>query len=626
MSQIKAAKEAFAELLGSAIGGIFPETGISGEDLWFSITSSKGEHGDLSSSISLKLARIAKRSPKEIAELLVKKMPKNKLISGLEQLNGYINAWLSEVEYSNIVISSVLNEKERYGSVEIGRNKTVIVEYPSVNPNKPWHIGHLRNALLGDSLSNIFAFCKYRVEREDYIDDLGLQMAEILWGIENIGLSDSGKYDQALGKLYVEVNKRAGEKGVKEGIERLLRRMEKSGSKEAKKIRAIAERSVMAQYETGFAYEIYHDILVWESDIVREKLLDSALQVLEERRIIKIPKSGKYKGCKVFKFGNSGDEAGEEEEAKVLIRSNGVATYLAKDLAFHMWKFGLFGPRFRYKPLIMQPNGRYVYSTSASGDELRYGNAQLAVNIIGSTQKHPQKILKELFNAMGYSQMAENLIHIAYGEVGLKEGSLSGRSGGWLGYKRDYTADVLLKEVTEKAFGIIKSSGKIKERKEMEMVSRRTALSAIKFEFLRLDPEKKVVFDWDRALDFNSNSGPYCMYVYARASRILEKAGTERLRLEPRDFGGIGRGEEFELIKLIGLAEEAVEKACTERKPNIVAEYVLELSLQFSRFYERVPVLKSGDARNVRLAIVFATKQVIYNMLGLLGIEALERM
>lgn len=301
-------------------------------------------------------------------------------------------------------------------------------------------------------------------------------------------------------------------------------------------------------------------------------------------------------------------------------------TYIAKDIAFHMWKFGLIKTNFKYQLFMKQPNGKEVYTTAPSGKPMPFGNSDIAVNIIGSSQKYLQDIMIESFKAMWESDTRNRIVHISYGEVGLKEGNLSGRSGGWLGEERNYTADDLLKEVKESALKIIKESEKIKKSDiNIEEVAGKVALSAIKFDFLRIDPTKKVIFEWKRALDFNSNSGPYCMYMYARCTRIMEKSGISAPSITEEDAKKMGRGYDFELVKMIGMARDIVQKACSEYKPNVIAEYLLELSLLFGKFYENMSVLKS-DEEQIRLALVFATKQVIYNMLGLLGIETAEVM
>lgn len=597
-------------------------------DIANSITIPKEDHGDFSSSICFVLAKRAKESPAGIAGKLASainaELEPGGVVKKLENENGYLNLWLDEARYGKAILEAVMKKGKNYGSSGAGKGKRVIVEFPSVNPNKPWHIGHLRNALLGDSVSNTLVCNSYEVEREDYIDDLGLQMAEMLWGRKHLAEKSGKKYDQLLGEQYVVINREIQEKHAEEEVNKILRKMEEMGSKEQREEREMAEKVVRAQYETAFSYGIYHDVLIWESDIVRNQLLKNAMDLLAERGITKVPGEGKYAGCVVVE--TKSKYVKEEENVKVFIRNNGVATYIAKDLAFHMWKLGMLSADFRYTRFAMQPDGKTVYTSSKEGESIDFGNSDLAVNIIGSAQQYPQNVLKEVFEAV--NGKGSRIVHVAYGEVSMKEGTLSGRKGGWIGEERNYTADDLLREMNKKTLGVVRKSEKIKEKRNEKEIARRIALSAIKFEFLRVDPEKKIVFDWESALDLNANSGPYCMYMYARASRILEKAGpgSKKPRLKAEDCGGIGRSYDFELIKLIGRAQEITEKACREYRPSVIAEYLMELSQIFGKFYEHMPVLKSEDSKTVRIAMVMAARQVIYNMLSLLGIQTVESM
>lgn len=626
MDSKKATKE-FETVLANALKEAYPDIRREKEEIHVSVSVPRAEYGDLSSSLPLGLARKLKTNPGQIAEALSKAisegslLQKSGIIGKISAEGGYLNAWIDEKKYSERVLKEVITKGQSYGNSDEGQNIRMIVEFPSVNPNKPWHIGHLRNALLGDSISNIFKAGAFLVEKIDYIDDLGLQMAEILWGM---GIDESGKdvkYDRFLGEEYVKANKKIKEAGAEEQINTVLKMMEEEGSPEATRARRIAERSVMAQYETAFSYGIYHDVMIWESDIIRNRLVERTMELLREQGISQEPKKGKYAGCVVIETEEKDVKEGEEK-VKVFIRSNGVATYIAKDLAFHMWKLGLIGTDFLYRSFVLQPNGQTVFTTSKTGEPIDFGNANFSINIIGSAQQYPQKVLKEVLDAVGKN--GYRVIHVPYGEVSLKEGSLSGRKGGWLGEERDYTADDLLKEMKLKTMEKANEAGKNADGNGGE-VQEKLALAAIKFEFLRMDPAKKIVFEWERALDLSSNSGPYCMYMYARCSRILEKTG-----IVVESAIGIGKHAKrdigFELVKELSRAEEVVSKARKEYRPDIIAEYVLRVSQLFGKFYESVPVLNAEEDRKLRVATVFATRQVIYNMLGLLGIKTLEKM
>jgi arginyl-tRNA synthetase len=621
------AKDEFARLIRISIEKTFPDIAISEKDLARTISYSKGTDWDISSSIALRMAKQAKSQPSAIAESIAKSADNSVLIYNITQLNGYINAKINEKELSRLVIGAVLEQREKYGSSDIGAKKRVLVEFPSINPNKPLHVGHLRNPLLSDAVCNILSFCSYTVERIDYIDDLGLQMAEILWGTKNIPWDQKGrKYDQFLGEEYVEINRHLKNPGVEDSIKSLLKRMELHGSLEYAATREIASQCVRAQYETLFAYNIYHDAMIWESDIMHINLLDTAMELLKRRNIARLETEGKYKGCLVVL--KKGIAEGDDS-AKVLIRSTGAATYIAKDIAFHMWKIGLIQADFKFSKFIKQPNGKYVMSSADSGESIEFGNVDTAITVVGSAQNMQQAILRDVIREIDPNSV-NKLYHLSYGEISLAEGKISGRAGTWLGGSKNYTADDLLREVKAKALDIVKSSNRAGMEISQDEIAGKVTLAAIKFDFLRVEPSRKLVFDWERALDFNSNSGPYCMYMYARASRILEKSGAgftgSMPQLTADDYSKMTRGCEFELIKRISECRETVEKACAEYKPSMIAEYVLDISLLFSKFYQSTDVLKSGDSRNLRLYIVMAARQIIYNMLCLLGIQTVERM
>jgi arginyl-tRNA synthetase len=624
-------KREFGVSLSAAIKLAYPGIAITDEQLAISITKSKPGHGDLSSSVSFGLARLLKKAPQEIAKSITSMLKCTDILSKFEESGGYINASVDRKAYSRAVISAILERGDLYVSNSAGRGRKALIEYPSVNPSKPWHIGHLRNALLGDAIANIMAASSYNVEREDYIEDLGLQIAEILWGQANIGSKPDGKFDQWLGEQYVAVNKRLEEPGVKDQINSILKRMEDLSTEESRESRRVSDKCVRAQYETAYNYGLCHDVMIWESDIVRAQLLEKTIKMGEEKGVFERQTEGKYAKCLVVNLskmkGVAEDLGSPSEETKVILRSNGTATYIAKDIALHMWKFGIIKADFHYRLREeKQGDGKPLYTTAEEGVDAIFGGADIAVNVIGSAQRYPQLVLRSVMALMGYEKQASSIIHISYGKVGIKGGSLSGRKGGWLGEGRSYTADTLLGEVMAKAGEIVGNSEKIADRGRAGEIAKAVAVGAIKFEFLRIAPEKEVTFSWDRALDFEVSSAPYCMYTYARARRILERAGFAATDLSPTDYNYVTDGVDFELAKLLGEAPEAVEKACAEYRPNIIADYLLELCSLFSRFYEKMPVINGGEARSVRLVLVFATMQVTRLMLLLLGIGTVDAM
>ncbi len=349
------AKEEFITMLKEGIHTALPGVKMDEAELARSVSFSSGTEWDVSSSVALRLAKQANSEPYAIAQAIAKSMHHGRFVSSVSSAGGYVNAVLNEKEFASAVINEVIQEHDQYGASKMGGKRKVIVEYPSVNPNKPWHVGQLRNPLLGDSVSRILTFCGYNTERMDYIDDLGLQMAEILWGMRQIGGTPDRKYDLFLGELYVEVNKRLKEPGVEDQIKGMLKSMEDTHSRESMEVKEIAEKCVKAQYQTAFDYRIYHDVLIWERDIIREKLVEKALAVLGAAGVAIKPTTGKYAGCIVVDTHTKTAEG--EEKMEVLVRSNGAATYTGKDVAFHMWKLGLLDSPFNYSVFIDSRTG-----------------------------------------------------------------------------------------------------------------------------------------------------------------------------------------------------------------------------------------------------------------------------
>ena len=574
--------------------------------------------GDISSSVSFRLAKGQKKSAVAMAAELASSIQRPDNIEKITTENGFVNFHLNKQKFTGLVLES--------GAVPESHNKgRIIIEYPSVNPNKPWHIGHLRNALLGDSLSNIYAALGYDVEREDYINDLGLQMAETLWWYlkSEHGMIEK-KFDHWLGEEYVKANEHINEGSSKDEISKIMELMSQDGTYESNMLRDIVSECIKAQHKTASDYMLFHSLMVWESDIVREQLLEKSLALLKKYSFIKTPNNGDYANCTVIDLTEMKDLPeglkGLKEEMKVLIRSNGAATYLAKDIAFHMWKFGMLDNTFKFSVFMKQDNGMQLYTTGIGGKGMVFSKANTVINIIDVRQSHPQSVLRAAFKAMG-KDVAENIMHLAYGEVELESGTLSGRKGTWMGY----SADDLLRETESNARNLMSTRFKFSESDE-QLIINSIALSAIKFEFLRISPEKKIIFSWSRALNFEGNSGPYAQYMHARSTRILEDAPKELLRaqLTIQEL----TDQEFALIKCISKEMAIAEKAAAELRPNVITEYINELAYAFAVFYENSPILKaeSDEEKIFRLRITLAFKNTMKSMLELLGIEALERM
>ena len=597
------AKREIAKLVSKAAS--VPE-----EEALASLELPRGEYGDVASRIAFDLAKEKKKNPAEIAKELAGKIGKHKWVENVQAAGPYVNFYLRDAFYLDL-LKEVLEKKEDYGRGSEKPGK-VIVEFPSVNPNKPWHAGHLRNALLGDTVSSMLEFAGYKVERMDYIDDLGLQVAQSLWGFYSLKRGEVEKFDHFLGEQYVEVAKLFEEDEVVQGeVRELLKKMEEGGTEEAKKARELAQDCLRAQYETAFSYGIFHDVLVFESDIMRD-IFNEGIEALRSSEAMVLEESGKNRGCWVVKLG--GKFAKMKDADKILIRSDGTATYTGKDVIFHLWKLGKLKGGFKYSEFMKQPNEEPLYMTGGEGKG-DFGGASGIVNVIGSEQIYPQEVIKEVLGRLGYTEESAHYSHLSYEHVTLPEESFSGRKGTWVGY----TADELLAEAVRRAEEKIT---KEMSDEEVEEVVRKVGLGAVRYSFLKTAPEKRLVFRWEEALSLEGNSGPYLQYAYVRAGKILEK-GKPSKELPEYSFNP----EERELLRHISMLSETVEKAASDLRPNSLADYAYALSERFSKFYTKHHVLRSEEkTRGVRLGIVASFSYALGNALTLLGMPLPERM
>jgi len=604
-------KEEIAALLAGASGATKDEALASIEP---------GRIGDVSSRLAFVLAGKKKENPAKLAAEIVKKLGRSPLVERAEAAGPYVNFYLSGKAYSRL-LADVLAKRERYGQGK-KRNGKAIIEYPSVNPNKPWHIGHLRNAVLGESVARTLECDGWPVERMDYIDDLGLQVAQSLWGFLNYDSSPQGKFDVWLGQQYVGVAKKFEEdKDLVEDVRDTLKSMEEGGNEIAKAGRDLAEDCVRAQYETARAFGIRHDVLVFESDILRT-IFREGMDFIRDNEAVELEKEGKNAGCWVVKLGDEFEkEFGKMENPdKVLIRSDGTAVYTGKDVIFHLWKFGKLKSRFRYEPFIEQ-DGKTAYKTSSAeaAKEMGFGSATRVINVIGVEQKYPQRVIAEVFRRLKMEKEAAGLQHLSYEHVGLPDEKFSGRKGTWIGF----TADELLAEAESRVTEKIKLDVPDGEKKA---IARAVGAGAIKFSFLRTSADKRITFRWDEALSMEGNSGPYIQYAFVRTNGILAKAKEQGAKPEIKSESY--NESEKRLLRKLAVFSEVVSRSSRDLAPHHLAQYVLDLAADFTAFYGSSPVLSADDAdtRSTRLAITLATGIVLRNALGLLGIECPERM
>jgi arginyl-tRNA synthetase len=576
--------------------------------------------GDLSSTICFDLAKRKKKDPKEIAESLVRKIRGRGLIEKVEAVEGYLNFFLNKPRFIRDVLNKVLRKKKNYGKVNSGRGKKVIVEHTSPNPIKPLHMGTARCAVLGDVTARVLRKANYKVEVQNYIDDLGRQVAILLLGIRKFFLPKKKGYkdDYWLGLNYVRASQALEENPqLEKEIEEIIKDLEEERGEYALLKEELIPIAVASLLETSWNLNIFYDLLVFERDIVASGLFDEALEKMLDTGKIYLVTRGEDEGCYVIDMSECKEVVGETlKPYKIIVRSDGTATYEGKDIAYHMWKFGLAKANLLFTSYCKQPNGEILYSTSSEGRKMGFGNASKVINVIGYEQKYSQLVVYHAMRVMGYEQAFKNSHHLHFKWVWLPgEEKFSGRKGTWVGFHLDAvlekTFKLALKEVD-------KRNPKL-SKKEKEKIARKIAVGAIRFFLTKFDLEKDILFEWDKVLDFEGETGPYIQYACVRAKKILEK-----VKFKPKiNPSLLVKKEEIELVKKIADLPWVIQNSASNLRPNLIATYAYDLAKKFSEFYNacRVIQAESKELARARLPLVQASLITLQNCLDLLGID-----
>ncbi|KXB02843.1 hypothetical protein AKJ43_00265 [candidate division MSBL1 archaeon SCGC-AAA261D19] len=571
--------------------------------------------GDLATTICFELPSKLHKSPEELAQKLSEAIPISGMIRKIEPADGYVNFFVHVPKLTSMTLNAIEDEDTKYGSQE-GKKEKVVIEHTSVNPTKPLHIGHGRNAILGDTLAIILRVLGYEVEVQNYIDDLGLQVAQTLLAYRTFEERPEGKFDHFLGKLYVDIHQRFdSEPELKEKARKILSELEAGEGETVREARRIAEKCVQANLSTTDRLKIDYDLLVWESDIANSGILEETLERLKGTPYL-VEGEGEQEGTLVLRL----KEFGFDD--KVMVRSDGTTIYTARDLAYQLWKFGQVKANLSFGKHSERPSGAVTYTTLPEGDsKLEFASADRVVNVIGTEQKLPQQLVFTALKALGLEEKYEKSHHLAYEHVRLSSKKFEGRRGTWMGYSVDEVIDESVSRARKEVAKRNPDAGKEFKDTVAEMVG----VGAVRYALIRTSPEKEVVFKWDEALNFERNSGPAIQYSHARACSILRKAGEEGDEHPDNVFK---KPEEHRLIKQLSKFPEVVQEAGDQLQPHLLATYSAELALIFNKFYEVAPVIKADtkELKSARLRLVDCSRIVLRNSLKLLGIEALERM
>ncbi len=607
------------------------------EPVQFSVESAKPGFGDITCNVPFLLSKQLKKSPQEISSELSKlydfaDLPEIKNVEA--HSSGYLNFAIDYAKFNDNVISS--STRDDYGKIDIGKNQTVVVEHTSVNPNKALHVGHIRNVILGDVISKILKKGNYDVKVLNYVDDSGLQVADIIVGFKYSGFSeespDNEKFDHYCGDtVYVKTTEKyESDKELEEKRHEILKQIEDRTSEISKMAQKITRRVLGEQLKTVWNLGVFYDCLNFESQIIHSKLWEKIFEKLKSDNQIKFEDSGDNAGCWVI--------PAEGEDDKILVRSNGVATYIAKDIPYAAWKLGLIDDPFSYKIYSTQKNSQKLYETTLDEFESeKYDDGKLdftgnkVITVIDNRQIRLQKIVSGLM-----SKFKEDgaYIHLGYESVTLSADtvkslglSVDGDSAQMSGRKGLYVnADTVLENLTERVYAESKSRNGDLSKSELEKIANTVAVGTIRYEMIKPDLDKIITFDLKNSLRLEGDTCSYVQYSYARASRILEKTETQPNFDSKMEL--LSSQHETNLIKKIAMFDVAVNDSVRNLSPKVLAKYSYDLAVLFSSFYEHVKVLSSEtpELLNARLCLVVSFQKTLKSALGLLGIDAPERM
>ncbi len=615
--------------------------------------------GDVACTVAFALAKTLRRGPRQIAADIAGAFEAPHGVDRAEAAGGgYLNIFLDR-RAMPLRVWRTLHAEPPAPS----RGK-VIVEHTNINPNKAAHIGHLRNAVLGDTFVRLLRHDGRQVEVQNYIDDTGVQVADLVVGflhIRKVGLGEvkriGGRFDYYCWDLYAEVTAWYEEDPTRERERslrgRTLKHMEEGIDPEAGLARYLADRIVRCHLATMDRIGARYDLLPWESHILALKFWAAAFEKLKASGAIRLEREGPRAGCWVMEM--AGVEEGQGEDAKIIVRSNGTVTYVGKDIAYQLWKLGLLGSDFHYRPYHTHADGAIVWSTSVDAGKAGhppFGGAAEVYNVIDVRQSYLQRVVTQGLRALGHEEAAARSRHFAYEMVALSpacaralgqagagpEGEgraveMSGRRG--TGVKADDLLDALLAAAGEEVRKRAESLGEA----EIGEIAEKVAVGALRYFMIRFTRSSLIAFDLDEVLSFEGETGPYILYAAVRATNILNKL-RERTGLdmddpapafEAADWSLLDASpvdDHWELLALLARFDDMVGLTLRSEEPSTFARYLFTLAQRFNHFYHGFPVIQEEDRgrRAARACLTWLFREHMKLGCSLIGISVPPRM
>jgi len=622
------------------------------------------EMGEYALPVAFELARRLKRSPRAIAgELVADLMPLEGFASFAVAGAGYINGKLDR--------QAAARQIARDDTPEEQSHLHSLVEHTSINPNKAAHIGHLRNAILGDTFVRLLRAAGQRVDVQNYIDNTGVQVADVVVGLTHFEHRDLAAVKQLLADLkaqgqriddycwdlYARVSQwyeaPDPEKQERKNIRLETLHAIEAGGNETAQIADLLSTAVLRRHlETMLRLGIEYDFLPRESEILHLKFWDLAFAQLKAKGVVYLETEGKNQGCWVMRRASTGaaeaeDAGAVDEDAKVIVRSNGTVTYVGKDIAYHLWKFGLLGRDFGYAPFFAY-NDHMCWISTEKGEAHHpdFGGAQAIYNVIDSRQADPQANVIEALRGLGYTEAAAHYVHFSYEMVALTprcamelgyqisqedQGrsfiEVSGRKG--FGVK----ADALLDRLTAAAKEEVDSRHPQRSQEERQGIAHQIAVGALRYFMLKFTRNSVIAFDFKEALSFEGETGPYVQYAVVRARNIFRKAGTTPeaalAEVNVADyFEGEGAAGLWELWIMASRLSLLLEQCIAAAEPAYLAKHAFQLAQLFNNFYHRHHILTEEDParRQFLLATAAVAERALVRSLDWLGVEVPDAM
>jgi arginyl-tRNA synthetase len=636
----------------------------------------KIEMGEAASPVCFELAKRLKRPPRQIAQEIQNALPPVPGIAKVEVAGaGYLNAYFDRRAFWEAAQNEV-----RQTNLPQAASRTsdkIIVEHTSINPNKAAHIGHVRNAVLGDTMARTLRYARHNVQVQNYIDNTGVQVADVVIGLLHMErrtpvsvkmLALDPHFDYYCWDVYAKATQFFAED--KERAAKLrgdtLKAIEEGKGEEAEVGQVVADAIVTCHLRTMARLGISYELLARESEILHLHFWDLAFAKLKEAGAIQYVQHGKMAGCWVMPWkdeeisgintqsaeSTEGTEEEENTQDKIIVRSNGTVTYVGKDIAYQLWKFGLLGKDFHYAKWPKAPEGEEVWATTSGENDPKappFGApAKKVYNVIDARQAYLQDVVAQGLRGLGHAEAAENSIHLSYEIV-----ALTPRCAAEMGYelspddaKKPYVevsgrkgfgvkADDLIDRLEAAALVEVQQRHAEMSAEEQNRTAHAIAVGALRFFLLKFTRNAIIAFDFKDALSFEGETGPYCQYAVVRIRGIRRKGGeasATHVAVTPETAQKLLAGTEgnglWEVLLAAGSLDYAVDAAIVAQEPAFAAKYAFQLAQAFNNFYHKHHILSEADEqkRAFLLGLTELVETQLVRALSLLGIDAPEKM